>query len=225
MDYLKYSIKDAPTVRAFLRSDAFIRGLMGPLGAGKSSACIWDVVSRGLKQVKGPDGIRRTRFRERYLAPADLGFGQSTDLRTGCLSEELRPETDTEPRHSRFEQLGQPARLVSQPRMLLLLVDVHTPAEDEHRPVLLERARQGRPPIEAPLLESVACLGDERGEELRPRVLAVHDRENVHYAPPVAAIRFTSSSRRSCCALVAACETRPSGLSGSSADALLLKKA
>ena len=36
------------------------------------------------------------------------------------------------------------------------------------------------------------------------------------YAPPVAGILFTSSSRRSWRAFAAACETRPSGLSGSS---------
>ena len=43
--------------------------------------------------------------------------------------------------------------------------------------------------------------------------------------PPLAAIRFTSRSRRSWNAFVAACETRPSGFSGSSDVALLLKNA
>jgi len=57
-----YETEDAPTLRAFLASDAFIRGLMGPFGSGKSSACLWDIVNRGLRQKPGPDGVRRTRW-------------------------------------------------------------------------------------------------------------------------------------------------------------------
>lgn len=42
--------------------DAFIRGLMGPLGSGKSSACVMELVQRGLRQKRGPDGVRRSRW-------------------------------------------------------------------------------------------------------------------------------------------------------------------
>lgn len=59
---LNYNTYDVPTIWAFLNDDAFIRGLMGPFGSGKSSGCIWDIVNRGLKQTPGPDGIRRTRW-------------------------------------------------------------------------------------------------------------------------------------------------------------------
>ncbi|TWB00441.1 hypothetical protein FBZ86_13621 [Gluconacetobacter diazotrophicus] len=45
-----------------MASDAFVRGLMGPFGSGKSSGCVWEMVLRGLKQAPGPDGVRRSRW-------------------------------------------------------------------------------------------------------------------------------------------------------------------
>lgn len=59
---IRYSYRDAPTLKAFNRSDAFIRGLMGPFGSGKSSACVVEIIRRGLAQAPGPDGIRRSRW-------------------------------------------------------------------------------------------------------------------------------------------------------------------
>jgi hypothetical protein len=57
-----YSIADMPTIGAFMDSDAFIRGLMGPYGSGKSSACVMEIFQRGMKQGRSPDGVRRSRF-------------------------------------------------------------------------------------------------------------------------------------------------------------------
>lgn len=62
MQTLSYDRSNAPTIKAFMESDAFIRAIMGPLGSGKSTACVWDIIQRGLKQKPGPDGIRRTRW-------------------------------------------------------------------------------------------------------------------------------------------------------------------
>src|SRR6476646_8045765 len=101
---------------------------------------------------------------------------------------------------------------------------MHEAAKDEDGVVRLER-RRGSTRLEGPVVATVASLGDKGAEELGAGVFAVDDRENVHDAPPLAAIRFTSRSRRSCRALVAACAIRPSGFSGSSEEALLLKKA
>ena len=79
----------------------------------------------------------------------------------------------------------------------------------------------GVPQREAPLVERVPaprrsparrapsarrCRGSPRGRA----------RRGLYASPPVAGIRFTSSSRRSWCAFAAACEMRPSGFSGSS---------
>lgn len=57
-----YSCRDMPTIQQFMDCDSFIRGLMGPLGSGKSSACVMEIMQRGLRQEAGPDGIRRSRW-------------------------------------------------------------------------------------------------------------------------------------------------------------------
>lgn len=57
-----YSCIDMPTIQAFMADNSFIRGLMGPLGSGKSSACVMEIVQRGLAQKRGPDGVRRSRW-------------------------------------------------------------------------------------------------------------------------------------------------------------------
>lgn len=59
---LRYSYEHAPTLRAFANSQAFIRGVMGPFGSGKSSCNVMEVPRIGLAQKPCPDGIRRTRF-------------------------------------------------------------------------------------------------------------------------------------------------------------------
>jgi hypothetical protein len=53
----------APTTWNFLQSDAFVRGLMGPVGSGKSYACAAEIMMRAVRQKPSPlDGIRYTRF-------------------------------------------------------------------------------------------------------------------------------------------------------------------
>lgn len=59
---IKYSYGDVPTIKDFAKSNAALRGLMGPFASGKSSGCVIELVKRGLAQVPGPDGIRRTRW-------------------------------------------------------------------------------------------------------------------------------------------------------------------
>lgn len=58
---LKY-IPPGPVATKFLQSNNFIRGIMGPLGSGKSAACTIEILRRAQRQAKGPDGIRRTRW-------------------------------------------------------------------------------------------------------------------------------------------------------------------
>lgn len=48
--------------RAFMLSDAFFRGLMGPFGSGKSTACIMEILRRAKEQKIGADGKRKTRW-------------------------------------------------------------------------------------------------------------------------------------------------------------------
>ena len=50
------------TAAAFMREDSLVRGLMGPVGSGKSSACCWELFRRACTQKPGPDGLRKSRW-------------------------------------------------------------------------------------------------------------------------------------------------------------------
>lgn len=51
-----------PTTKRFHESSAFVRGMMGPVGSGKTTAGIMECIIRAQLQAPSPDGIRRTRF-------------------------------------------------------------------------------------------------------------------------------------------------------------------
>ena len=57
-----YSCRNMPTISAFFDSDAFIRGLRGPFGSGKSSGCVIETGQRGIAQLPCLDGVRRSRW-------------------------------------------------------------------------------------------------------------------------------------------------------------------
>lgn len=45
----------------FLQSNAFVVGLMGPIGSGKSTCCVMKLMLNAQKQKPGPDGVIRRR--------------------------------------------------------------------------------------------------------------------------------------------------------------------
>lgn len=51
-----------PIISGFLKSNKFVRGLMGPIGGGKSTACVMDIISRAREQKKDASGKARTRW-------------------------------------------------------------------------------------------------------------------------------------------------------------------
>jgi len=51
-----------PTIAGFMQSEAFVRVILGPVGSGKSTGCLMEIVRRMTEQKPGPDGVRRTRF-------------------------------------------------------------------------------------------------------------------------------------------------------------------
>lgn len=60
MEVVEYS-PAGKTIESFHESNAFVRGLMGPVGSSKSSACCVEIFSRACEQP--PDGkIRRSRW-------------------------------------------------------------------------------------------------------------------------------------------------------------------
>lgn len=59
---IAYDYDGCPTLADFAKSDAFMRGIVGPFGSGKSSASVIEVARRGRNQAPLVDGKRRTRF-------------------------------------------------------------------------------------------------------------------------------------------------------------------
>jgi len=51
----------SPTIAKFHASEAFIRGVGGPIGSGKSVGMCMEAVRLAFLQEPGPDGVRRTR--------------------------------------------------------------------------------------------------------------------------------------------------------------------
>src|SRR5579859_460848 len=56
-------VYDAPkTCAAFMKSSKFIRLIAGPVGSGKTTACLFELFRRASEQHPAPDGYRYTRF-------------------------------------------------------------------------------------------------------------------------------------------------------------------
>lgn len=51
----------APTIKLFMESDAFVRGIMGPIGSGKSVGMVREVLRRVAMQEPDQFGIRKSR--------------------------------------------------------------------------------------------------------------------------------------------------------------------
>ena len=52
----------SPTAQLFHQSNAFVRGILGPVGSGKSVACCMEMLSRALMIPPNNEGIRQSRF-------------------------------------------------------------------------------------------------------------------------------------------------------------------
>jgi hypothetical protein len=51
-----------PTGSQFMQSERFFRLIAGPLGSGKTTTCLFELLRRAFEQWPAPDGIRHTRF-------------------------------------------------------------------------------------------------------------------------------------------------------------------
>jgi len=51
-----------PTCARFMRSESFGRLIAGPVGSGKTTACLFELFRRACEQAPAPDGLRYTRF-------------------------------------------------------------------------------------------------------------------------------------------------------------------
>lgn len=52
----------SPTVQAFMDSRAFIKGLLGPVGGGKSTGCMMELLFERAMKQNAFNGVRRTKF-------------------------------------------------------------------------------------------------------------------------------------------------------------------
>jgi hypothetical protein len=59
---IEITFQPPPTGSQFMLSNAFYRFLLGPLGSGKTTTVLFELVRRACEQWPGPDGVRRTRF-------------------------------------------------------------------------------------------------------------------------------------------------------------------
>lgn len=57
-----FEYKAPPTCATFMQSDAFGRLILGPVGSGKTTACVIELLRRSVEQKPGNDGLRYTRF-------------------------------------------------------------------------------------------------------------------------------------------------------------------
>ena len=59
----KLDFSSAPTIAKFMKSKGFVRGILGPVGSGKSYACCAELWRRAVQQRPSPrDGIKYSRF-------------------------------------------------------------------------------------------------------------------------------------------------------------------
>lgn len=61
-DTLRLHYQAPPTIARFMASPALYRGLMGPVGSGKSSGCCLELMARAFAQTPGTDNVRRSRL-------------------------------------------------------------------------------------------------------------------------------------------------------------------
>jgi hypothetical protein len=62
VDLLRIGYCPPPTLARFMASRALYRGVMGPVGSGKSSACSVELMAKAFAQAPDESGVRRTRF-------------------------------------------------------------------------------------------------------------------------------------------------------------------
>jgi ABC-type lipoprotein export system ATPase subunit len=70
-----------PTVSDFMMSEAKMRVLMGPVGSGKSTASVMEILRRASEQEPGSDGIRRSRC---CVVRQTVRQLQDTTIKTFC---------------------------------------------------------------------------------------------------------------------------------------------
>jgi len=77
----QYRFVAPPTVKSFMMSKAYVRLLAGPIGSGKSAACVHELLRWAVTQNPNSKGIRKTRF---VITRNTLEQLKSTTFKTIC---------------------------------------------------------------------------------------------------------------------------------------------
>ncbi len=115
--------KASPTLSKFHKDSSFVRGVMGPIGSGKSVAMCWEIFLRALKHPPGSNGVRdvkvaviRNTYREltdttietwHQWFPKNLGVWKQIDLSHTIT--ELLPDGTTLRLEVLFRALDKPS--------------------------------------------------------------------------------------------------------------------
>lgn len=59
---IEFSYEQIPICLAFSNDESRVRLIIGPVGSGKSSACVMEILYRAIHQKPSPDGVRRSRW-------------------------------------------------------------------------------------------------------------------------------------------------------------------
>ena len=59
---ISYSYDHVPTIRRFSKSNKRIRAIMGPIGSGKSTGCVIEIIRRAKRQKPANNGVRYSRW-------------------------------------------------------------------------------------------------------------------------------------------------------------------
>lgn len=73
-----------PVLKRFMNSSAFGRLVAGPVGSGKTTACVMELLRRSAQQDKGDDGLRYTRFAIVRQTLKQLKDTVLKDIQTWC---------------------------------------------------------------------------------------------------------------------------------------------
>ncbi len=87
-----------PTVGRFMASSAFVRLIAGPVGSGKTTGCIFELLRRACEQQPAPDGRRYTRFaivRQTLKQLKDTVLKDIVSLLDGICSYKVSDQTIT----------------------------------------------------------------------------------------------------------------------------------
>ncbi len=57
-----FNFNVVPTIKAFTKDNKYIKAIMGPVGSGKSSGCVINLLNYSCQQQPYKDGVRRTRW-------------------------------------------------------------------------------------------------------------------------------------------------------------------